>query len=226
MSDERDASPDGVLAGLPHVVGTIRDEFDAQHGARERALAACRRIVQHSAQAIRAVHRREYDEAQSLIDEAATLVGEASGSLHEHAALYHAGFLHDAIKEFAEAKLTLAMVREQPLPTLDGVGVDGVAYLHGLAEAAGELRRFALDSLRRGEFDRCERLLAAMDEIYGQLVTLDYPDAITRGLRRTTDMVRGVTERTRGDLTTATLEQQLQAEIRGLRERLDGDASS
>lgn len=212
----------GIGGALEQILGEIRASFDARHAAREEALAATRRIIQHSAGCIRAVHRREFNDAEALLSQAEAGARKAQAALAEHNEIYHAGFLHDALKEYAEASLTLAVITERPLPTPEDLGVEYPAYLNGLAETVGELRRFALDSLRHGERDRAEALLRAMDEIYGLLVTFDYPDAITRGLRRHTDMVRGVTERTRGDLTLVAVQQGLEARIEALQQRLDG----
>ncbi len=226
---ERDGA--GIGPPLEDVLARIRASFDARHAAREEALAATRRIIQHSAGCIRAVHRRQFDDADALLGEARADARRAQAALAKHGEIYHAGFLHDALKELAEASLTLAVIGSRPLPTPEDLGVEYPAYLNGLAETVGELRRFALDSLRHGERDRAESLLRAMDEIYGLLVTFDYPDAITRGLRRNTDMVRGVTERTRGDLTLVAVQQELETRIEALQARLGagpgppGDAS-
>ena len=210
----------GVGPSLEGILSTIRASFDARHAAREEALAATRQVIQHSAGCIRAVHRRQFDEADRLLAQAQAGARRAQSALSEHGEIYHAGFLHDALKEFAEASLTLAVIAGRPLPTPEDLGVEYPAYLNGLAETVGELRRFALDSLRHGERERAESLLRAMDDIYGLLVTFDYPDAITRGLRRHTDMVRGVTERTRGDLTLVAVQQELETRIQELQERL------
>ena len=219
---ERDGA--GIGPPLEDILARIRASFDARHAAREEALAATRRIIQHSAGCIRAVHRREFDDAGALLAQARADARRAQTALAEHGEIYHAGFLHDALKELAEASLTLAVIAGRPLPTPEDLGVEYPAYLNGLAETVGELRRFALDSLRHGERDRAESLLRAMDEIYGLLVTFDYPDAITRGLRRNTDMVRGVTERTRGDLTLVAVQQELETRIQALQDRLGAGA--
>ena len=228
MSDAADTTtrPDdpGLAAlriALEDIVGTVRASFDARHAAREEALAATRQIIQHSAGCIRAVHRREFGDAEALLAQAAAGARRAQAALADHGEIYHAGFLHDALKELAEASLTLAVITGRPLPAPEDLGVEYPAYLNGLAETVGELRRFALDSLRHSERDRAESLLSVMDEIYGLLVTFDYPDAITRGLRRHTDMVRGVTERTRGDLTLVAVQQELETRIQALQQRLD-----
>lgn len=205
---------------LESIVGTIREDFESRHRAREAGLAASRRVVQLSANSIRALHRREWAEAEALQAEARAQADAAREALDAYPEIYHAGFLHDALKEYAEARLSLALVRGQPLPSPEEIGVEYPAYLNGLAEAVGELRRATLDAMRADDRDRPELLLTAMDEIYSQLVTIDFPDAITRGLRRTTDMVRGVTERTRGDLTLASMHGQLEARMAELRDDL------
>lgn len=205
---------------LESLIGAIREDFEARHAAREAGLAASRRVIQHSANSIRAMHRREFDDAQSLLGQARERAQEAQQALADYPEIYHAGFVHDALKEYAEASIFLAVARGSALPTPAELGIEYAAYLNGLAEAVGELRRYTLDAMRRGEPELPEALLAAMDEIYSQLVTIDFPDAITKGLRRHTDMVRGVTERTRGDLTLAAMNERLEREMAALRESL------
>jgi translin len=194
-----------------------REELDAKHAAREVTLGACRQIIQSCAAAIRAVQREEFPLAEELIAEAAAHVARADAAVVGHPDVRHGGYLHDAKKEFAEAHLTLAFVRGDPLPTAATIGVEIPAYLNGMAEAASELRRHTLDCLRADRLARAEELLAVMDEVYALLVTVDYPDAVTGGLRRTTDALRGVIERTRGDLTNALVAQRLRAAIEGSR---------
>ncbi len=199
-----------VAAGV-----AAQEIFEQKHAAREVTLAASRRAIRSCASAIRAVHRLEFQEARSLIAEAAAYLAEAESALGRHADVRYGGFLNDAKKEFAEANLTLAFVSDHPLPTADELGVDVQPYLNGMAEAASELRRQVLDCLRRDQGAEAERLLALMDEVYGLLVTIDYPDALTGGLRRSTDALRAVLERTRGDVTTAIVATRLQAAIEG-----------
>ena len=183
-------------------VGTkVRSSLAIKHSAREKALQLTREVIFHCANAIRAVHRREFETANSLLDSAHALLQELSDALAPHGDLLHSGFVHDAHKEYAEAKTTLALISGQGLPDPDELCISYPAYLNGLGEAAGELRRYLLDAMRRGEENRLEELFQMMDDIYSLLVTIDYPDAITFGLRRTTDVVRGVVERTRSDLT-------------------------
>lgn len=192
-----------------------RQTLEAKHRAREVALAACRRTIQACAASIRAVHREQFDVAERLIGEAGGHLEEAASALGAHPDIRYAGFVHDAAKEYAEARMTLAFVRGDPLPAASELGVEVQAYLNGMAEAASELRRYLLDLLRRGRPERGEDLLDAMDEVYSLLVTIDFPDAMTGHLRRTTDALRAVLERTRGDLTTSLLQTRLLNAIEG-----------
>ena len=194
-----------------------RGLLEGKHAAREVGLAACRKTIQSCAASIRAIHREEWDNAEELAAAAQGHLQRAQEALGAHPDIRYAGFLHDAAKEYAEARLTMAFVRGEPLPQAAGLGVEVQAYLNGLAEAASELRRYILDLLRRGRPERTEELLATMDEVYSLLVTVDYPDAITGGLRRTTDALRAVLERTRGDLTLTTVQSRLLDEIRNVR---------
>jgi translin len=186
---------------LDSIADRIRLSFSAKDAAREKALPLCREAIRHCSNAIRAVHRQEFDQAGELLQQARNLLDEAKKNVTGYNELSNTGFIRDAQKEFAEGSITLALVTGNRLPDAGELNIDGAAYLNGLGEAVGELRRYLLDSMRRGDLSRGEELLEAMDDIYSLLVTIDFPDAITGGLRRTTDMVRGVLERTRSDLT-------------------------
>ena len=179
----------------------IRLSFSTKDAAREKVLPLCREVIRYCSQAIRATHRQEFDQSQELLGSARNFLDEVKQTIVSHSELGYTGFVRDAQKEFAEGSITLALVIGKPLPSPDALGIDAAAYLNGLGEAVGELRRYLLDSMRRGDLSRGEEILAAMDDIYNVLVTMDFPDAITGGLRRTTDMVRGVLEKTRSDLT-------------------------
>ena len=202
-----------INSQLDAIMEGIRANFAAKNKARETGLAACREALRHSANAIRAVHRCDFGAGEELIGKAGELLKQAAAALAGHPDIFHAGFVHDSQKEFAEASLTLALVAGRPLPTPQSLGVQQAAYLNGLGEAVGELRRHLLDSLRSGDIEHCEDCLTAMDEIYSVLVTMDYPDAMTGGLRRTTDNVRGILERTRGDLTLAVRQRDLERKL-------------
>jgi translin len=206
----------GDTRALDSILGRITAELTAKNKAREVGLAASRAIIRLSANAIRAIHRGERDEAERLLGEAVRTKDEALAALAPHPDIYHAGFLHDALKEYAEARATVALLSGEALPDPDEIGVEYPAYLNGIAEAVGELRRGVLDRLRQGRYDECEGLLEAMDDIYAGLVTIDFPDAMTGGLRRTTDQTRGILERTRGDLTMAMVQRDA---MRGMRDK-------
>ena len=193
----------------------VRASLEAANAAREIALAACRRTIQSCSQSIRATHRLEWDQAERLADAARDSLRQAQEALKPFPQLAASGPLHDAAKEYAEARLTLALTARRPLPSATELGIGDASWLNGLAEAASELRRHLLDRLRAGELAESEELLTAMDDVYALLVTVDYPDALTGGLRRTTDALRPVLERTRGDLTTTILQQRLQRAIEG-----------
>ena len=201
-------------ADLEAVIEGVRAILQRKYEAREHAYKASRDAIRFSANSIRAEHRGEIDKAAELRDQARQILDQAVVGVQGHADIYHAGFLTDAQKEYAEATLLAAMVEGKPIPSPQQLSVEPAAYLNGLGEAVGELRRVVLDRLRRDEVEECEEILETMDEIYSMLVTIDYPDGMTGGLRRTTDMVRGVLEKTRGDLTVALRE-------RRLTERLD-----
>ena len=201
---------------LEEIVPRILAHFAEKNAAREQALTASRAIIRMSANAIRAVHRGEFDLARKGIEEARNVRDKAVAALSGHGDVYHAGFLHDAQKEYAEACTTLALLSGGRIPEPEALGVEYPAYLNGIAEAVGELRRMVLDRLRAGQFEGCEAILTAMDDIYSVLVTIDYPDAMTGGLRRTTDQTRGILERTRGDLTMAIVQRAYSAGAQGL----------
>lgn len=198
------------MKNLPAIAEKIHQAFEARTQTRDRALANARQVTRHAAQAIRAIHREEHDAAYEQLDQCRELVRVMQAELTEFPELYYAGYTQDAIKEFVEASITCALIENQPLPSPEELKVENATYINGLAEAAGELRRRCLDILRQGYSNEAERLLSCMDDIYATLVTMDYPDAVTNGLRRQTDIIRGVVERTRGDLTISLREQHLE----------------
>ena len=199
------------IARLRGAADSTRQSLADTDRARERALRLSREMIRHSADSIRAIHRGEFEGASELIESASSLVQESGILLSEHPEVYFTGYVQDALKEYVEANAVLALIENRPLPTPEELQVGAAAYLGGLSDTVGELRRFILDRLRRDDFSRCEQTLELMDEIYTILVTMDFPDAVTRGLRRSTDMVRGILERTRGDLTVALRQQRLEA---------------
>jgi translin len=204
----------GITDNLDSIGEAIRQSFTDKDSAREQVLPLCRDVIRHSSKAIRAVHRQEFDAAKEILDSAEGLLSQAKKATSGHEELENTGFFRDAQKEYSEALITLALVTGSQVPSPKKLAVEYAPYLNGMGEAVGELRRFILDGIRREDFSRGEELLEAMDDIYSVLVTMDFPDAITGGLRRTTDMVRGVLEKTRSDLTLIMRQNKLETRLR------------
>jgi translin len=210
------------MQGLDAIEEKIRQNFVAKNAARDAALAKSRELIRHCSLSIRASHRGEHEEAERLLRTARGVADAMKADVAAYADLYFTGYVQDSLKELAEANIVHALLTDQAVPDPDALGVDYAAFLNGLGEAAGELRRYTLDTLRvrHDELERSERTLQAMEDIYSLLVTMDFPDALTGGLRRTTDMVRGVLERTRGDLTLAWRQDKLAERLKEFEEGL------
>ena len=194
-------------------VGDARSILDARFAAREKGITGSRRVIRSSANGIRALHRSEWDAASTLIAEAGALLSEITNALAEHPDILYAGFIADAAKEYSEARITEALFKGEPVPGFVELGVDPVPYLHGLGEAVGEMRRRLLDLLRAGELDHAQNALDAMDGIVDLLAEMDYPDGMTSGLRRTTDVSRSLVERSRADLTATVVQERLRQDL-------------
>jgi len=206
---------------LDKIADRIRSRLTEKDGAREICLKSCREIIRLSSTSIRATHRHDKETALKLINSASSLVGQIQMDFkRKHNDLLSANYVHDAFKEYAEASITYSIIFDGEIPDPDELAVAYPAYLNGLAESVGELRRYVLDGLRTGKFDAAEDLLGIMDHIYSVLITMDFPDAITYGLRRNTDNVRGIVEKTRGDLTLVIHNNLLQEKISILSSKL------
>ena len=205
---------------LESIAEQIHQSFEAQTSARDRALSQARLLTRYCANAIRAVHRDEFDIAQENLELATDIAKSLRTDLEKYPDLYYAGYTQDALKEYAEANIVYALVINEELPSPQELGLENAAYLNGLAEAVGEFRRKCLDILRQGYSQDAERFLHHMDDIYAILITMDYPNAITGGIRRQTDIVRGITERTRGDFTLSLRQEHLEQSLQRLEERL------
>jgi translin len=198
-----------------NVVSDARTVLDARFAARERGITDSRIVIRACANGIRALHRGEWDKASELIDEAGSLLDGISDALVGHPEMMHAGFVSDAAKEYAEARITEALFKDEKVPSFQDLNMDPVPYLHGLGEAVGEMRRRMLDLLRGEDLAEAERTLEAMDEIVDLLAEIDYPDGMTAGLRRTTDVSRSLVERSRADLTATVVQERLRQDLAG-----------
>lgn len=205
---------------LQTLTDRINQTFEAKSAIRNNTLTRSRELIRHCANSIRATQRGDDAEAQALLQTARETAAEMIADAMQYPDVYYAGYTQDALKELAEAHITRAVILQEPLPAPEALKVEYAAYLNGLAEAAGELRRFALDALRQGDVSLAERILGDMDDIYSALITVDFSDAITGGLRRNTDMVRGVLERTRGDVTTAVRQEAMRIALQQFEQRI------
>jgi translin len=205
---------------LQTIIDTINQAFEAKSAVRDLTLKRSRELIRYCANSIRATHRGDDEQAQELLDTARKAAAEMLDEAQQYPDVYWAGYTQDSLKELAEAYLTRAIILEKPLPSPESISVENAAYLNGLAEAGGELRRFALDALRRGDVPQAEKILGHMDDLYSMLVTVDFPNAITGNLKRSTDMVRGVLERTRGDVTTAVRQETMKTALHDFEQRI------
>jgi translin len=208
---------------LDDLTRDLHARFEATVAAREQALPAARRSIRASANAIRAIHRGEFDRADELIAASGDALRAGLDAVADHPNVRFAGYLQDAQKEFAEAHVTRALVAGNPLPGPQELGVEDAPYLNGIAEAIGEGRRHILDLLRAGEVERGQAMLDVLEDLYGVLVTIDYPDAITLNLRRSTDVARSLIEKTRGDLAIAAMQQGIERALDDHARRLERD---
>lgn len=208
------------MPSLVETIAQIETELTLKNEARDLTLRRSRELIRYCAHCIRAAHRHEFDEARQLLSTAQAAANEMVQDLAHHPDLYYAGYTQDALKELTEAFLVVTFVTGAELPAPEQIGVTGATYLRGLAEAVTELRRYILDLVRRGHVTEAEPYLVIMDDVYSFLIAVDFPDAITGGLRRHTDVVRGVLERTRGDLTVAVRQEQMRTTLLAFEERL------
>ena len=206
---------------LIDIVEIIRGEMTTLNGLRDATLARSRSLTRACANTIRAIHRHDWSEADTLLAQAREEARAMVEAVADHPTLYHAGYTQDALKELVEAHLVAAVVRGDPPPTPADLYVTGATYLRGMSGAGSEMRRFVLDLVRRGEVQAAEPYLDFMDEVYSQLITVDFPDAVTDGLRRSTDVLRSVLERTRGDLTLAIRQDQMRQALLSFETNLD-----
>jgi translin len=202
-----------LTENLDNFADKIRVDFETKDSAREKVLPLCRELIRYASITIRAIHRQEFAEAEKLLGEGKAVKESLEQAVRECEELRYHGFVRDAQKEYTEANATFALVTGRLLPDPDVLGVDYTSYLNGLGDTVGELRRYILDNMRHGDLSHCEETLSAMDDIYTTLVTMDFPDAITGGLRHTTDQVRGILEKTRGDITLAVREKELERKL-------------
>jgi translin len=205
---------------LETIAERIRADFETRNRIRDSALHRTRELIRLSGNAIRASHRDEWDKARNLLDQADDLARSILKKLQPYPDLRHAGYTRDAMKELVEAHATLALVQGNTIPEPEDLNATYPSYLNGFCEAASELRRRALDEMRQENLAEAERLLGMMDAVYDVVNTFDFPNAITGGLRHRVDQLRGVLERTRGDLTSSLQQDRLIQALRDFEARI------
>ena len=203
-----------MAPSLSEIAADLRQRFDSLHESRENALANGRKIIQLASRSIKHIQRREFDTARGLLDELKSMALEGDAALAGSPQIRFAPYHQDALKEYVEAFTLWSMVHREALPTPDSLKVEAPAYLNGLCEAASECRRYALDEMRGGRAEEARRLCDLMEDVYDELVTFDYPDALTSNLRRSVDALRAVLERTQSDIAVTGTQIELIEELR------------
>jgi translin len=209
-----------MLGRIDEFADEAREQLESIHRDRESAYTTSREIVQAASATIKAVHRGEFDEAGGQVARTRELYERMMAAVHASPEIGYSGFVGDAAREYAEAAQVLALIADDDLPGPADIGVDSADWLNGLGDTVGELRRHVLDLIRRDEVDEAEKYLEMMDEIYQTIMSFDYPESVTKGLRRRSDQARGAVERTRGDLTNALRQSRLEKRMRQLEEAL------
>ena len=210
-----------MLTGLDDIAERIRQQFDTLDHAREQAYEGSRQVIRAASVTIKHVHRGEIAEARKQLEETRQLAQQMLAAVSSTPALRYGGFVGDAEKEYVEAAIVLACIAGDPLPSPEDLGVYPATWLNGLAEVVGEFRRYVLDQIRTDDNQRAEEFLEAMESVYQTIMTFDYPNAISLGLRSRSDAARGLVERTRGDLTNALRAGRLEKRMAELEEKLD-----
>lgn len=206
---------------LQEIVKRAAAELRARERARDEVLSRARRARMLSKQAILLIHNGALAEAETRVEEAGRLLGEIEPHLKEHAELWGFDEVHAAREEYAEASILHGLKTAEAFPTPEEIGVPLYAYLLGLGDVVGELRREALEALRVGDLEAAEADLKAMEHIYLSLLSMEEASLLLRGLRRKLDVARGVIERTRGELTAEAGRRRLSAAVKELSDKLD-----
>ncbi|MCM8759485.1 MAG: haloacid dehalogenase [Candidatus Omnitrophica bacterium] len=191
----------------------FRDFFENIDIAREQSLKLSREVTRLSSRAIKKLHQQNYDEAQKLLEQATTLLISARQAVIKFPEVQYAGFLHNAEKELIEGLIFFKILKDNSIFIPDFDAFDRISFLHGLCEAMGELRRNILDRIRKDQVEDLENMLSLMDDVYYFVSCFDYPDVITRNLRRVLDVLRSTVEKTRADITLTLQQKSLEKKL-------------
>lgn len=207
---------------LEEISVRIRENFEAKDRIREEGLKISREIVRECRTASFALHGQDFEKADKNIKIAGKALEKLEILFEGHADIYHAGFVEHAQQEYSEVAVLSSLLKEEGdrFPFPEELRVEYAAYLNGLGDVVGELRRHVLDLIRKESFEKAEIFLDIMENIHAMLMDFDYPDAITRGLRRKTDVSRSIIEKTRGDVVNAIGQKKLEIAMQNLESRL------
>jgi len=201
---------------IKSIIEQIRIDLEEKDKAREQGIKLSREVVRNCRVAMQHVHKMELELAYSNIQTAKDNMENMISVLKDQQDIYYAGFVEHAQQEFTECSIIYALVSGKKIPGPGELKVEPVAYLNGLGDGGGEIKRHILDLIRRGMLGEGERYLNIMEELYIGLMLFDYPDAMTHGLRANTDRLRLLLEISRGELTEAARQEKLEIAMQAL----------
>ncbi len=205
------------MKNLDEVISEIEGRLDEKDEVRELAIKSSRTIARLAGAAIQGMHRGE--DSAAILHETHEEVAKLRSLLDGHPDLFHAGFVENAMQEACESFLVHAILEGEKLPTPKECGVTDTAYLLGLGDVVGELRRFALTALRDGDVASASHSLERMERILDSLMRFDYPTALI-ALKRKQDVARSLIEKTRGEVAVAARSHELAKKIDSLHGKL------
>jgi len=201
------------MKNLDEIADRIQSRLDEKDTVREIAIKSSRAIIRISGSVIHSIHKKE--DVRRMMGEAMDEAQRLRGLLEEHPEIWNSGLVEDAMQELSEAAIIMSIADDAPLPDPEELGVPMTAYLLGLADAIGELRRFTLESLRQGNTETATVFLEMMEDMFKVIMRFDYPDALV-SIRRKQDIARSLLEKTRGELAVAVSSKMLGDKISAL----------
>ena len=206
---------------LKSILEKIQEELRKREGVREEVQKDMRRATRLSKQAILFTHQERFEDAKNLLEEAGRIFSKLREASKGHPDLFHSGLVSAAFEEYAEAYTLLMLIEEDRFIGPEELGIPVISYVLGLGDVVGELRRRALDSIRKGKVEAAEKCLETMEHIYSELSAMDDAYLLVSGLRRKCDVARRLIEITRGDVTIEARRSALERSILKLEETLD-----
>jgi translin len=187
---------------LKDILEKIQEELSAREQVREELHKDMRKATRLSKQAIQVTHQERFGDAETMLEEAKKLFAKLYETAKDYPYLLHSGSVGAAFEEHAEAQILLTLIQEDRFVSPEEIKVPSTPYVLALGDVIGELRRRALNLIRKGNVDAAEKTLEKMEQIYSELTALDDAYVIVNGLRRKGDVARRLIEITRGDITS------------------------